>query len=362
MNKLGAHPERWEAFCEAIKDSNLKSLDLNFNGLGGLDTKRWQAFCQAIKDSKLHSLRLNHNGLYTLNPEQWKAFCQAIKSSKLQSLELMDNQQDKWNPERWLDLFNAIEDNFSLQLEISSSSYILTQEIQSFITRNTKIKSASQLAEKALENAIPSYDTIIAFKELASAIDLLEGKETQNANTARESLIELQGKLLSQIFQHEYVNSLALNEEPTQVEKRSAFFEAMLNLLDDEKHFFKLDSDSQTLFDRILLQAAGMYVPMGDALTDEQRVTLLQYVVLTHIERIQELKATSTSTSSSTPIFFASQSLPRIETLQHLKIDDAWQELTKDKSSLSDKLKDIIAAISTNALKINEPKSTAPKK
>jgi hypothetical protein len=350
-------PEQWQVLCQAIRDSKLHYLSISSINLETLDTERWQALFSAIKVSQLKTLDLSHNALEKLKPAQWQAFCQDIKNSQLNSLILYyDNSLGNLNPGQLKEFINAIDDNFKLILTINEFQ-TKSQEIIKIKNRNSTLNKATQLAEKALANNIPNDDTIKAFNELTSAIDLLEGKVTQNANAARDSLVGLQGKLLLQLFQHEYNTSLTVQENPTREEKRSVFFGAMLHLLDDEKHFFKLDPQSQKLFDRILVEVAGIYVPNENYLTDKQRLILLQYAILTHLKKIGEL----TPISTSSPGLFSSLSLPEIKSLEYLNINDAWQGLAQDQFSLPDELKDIIAATSALALKINELKSETPK-
>jgi hypothetical protein len=353
-NELGTlSPEKWEAFCHAIMDSELHSLDLSDNDLEKLKAEQWKILGQAINVSKLHSLDLSWNELGTMDAEPWQAFCQMINASKLKSLKYYGELELGLNAEQWHDFFNAIEDNFNLHLEISSEH--ITQEIGGYITRNAKIKSACQRAERALKKTVSDVETLSVISDLSSAISLLEGKFTKNAIDTRESLLALQAKLMSHIFEYQYVSSLA--DDPALAEKRHAFVDALSFCLNAENHFVKFDDQNQKVFDKILMAAAGIEGSFLEEITKEQRASLLKYVILSYIRKsIGETKAI---TSASSPIFSRSKKLPKIKSLQDLdqhrqEINDTWQEAIQRSSSLPDKIQNIASAIATLVLKETE--------
>ena len=53
-----------------------------------MDAARFQAFCNAIQNSQIQSLYLGRNNLCRMNTEKWQALGEALQNSQIQSLDL----------------------------------------------------------------------------------------------------------------------------------------------------------------------------------------------------------------------------------------------------------------------------------
>jgi hypothetical protein len=228
--------------------------------------------------------------------------------------------------------------------------------MHSYTTRYAQINYATRIAGEALKNTVPDDMTFSAANALTTAISLLENKFSKNATNARESLLSLQAKLASHIFEYQYVSSLA--DDPTLAEKRNAFVDALSYCLNSENHFVKFDDQNQKVFDKIVMAVAGIEGSFLEEITKEQRASLLKYVILSYIRKsIGETKAIA---SASSPIFSRSKKLPKINSLLDLdqhrqEIIDAWQLIVQQPSALPGKIRNIVIAITALMLKENEP-------
>jgi hypothetical protein len=114
---------RWKIFFDALKNSNIESLDLSYNDLNLSTSFGWQEFCSGLKESKIKSLDLSANHFYKLTPTQWNELFSSLKDSTIKSLNLSDSRfNSKMEIEQWQAFCNGLKDSTIESLDLSINS------------------------------------------------------------------------------------------------------------------------------------------------------------------------------------------------------------------------------------------------
>jgi hypothetical protein len=335
LGKLDA--AQWQAFYSGLQASKITSLNLGSNALGKLNAGQWQAFCSSLQASKITSLDLSGNDLDELDADQWQTFCSALQTSKITSLRLNLNSLGKLHAARWQTLVTAMNDNF--HLEIVGLPDNAPPELKVLCERNRLIRKAIKTADQLINQKPKSNEKDFlsqldkTMSELFQGLFLIRDKKTSNAKERRSQIQEHLDELLwkkgtwlnNQLLttQDKPINELAIKNQVRDTwmaispqskhyeqthndlfqlaysdvlsdsNAHSAFMDALPFLLNNDRTLIKLNDHNQKVFDAYLFTAAGgIEGGLEKKYTPEERVALLQYVVLLNIKEIFQKNAT----------------------------------------------------------------------
>lgn len=372
-NNLGQmNPIRWEAFCKALQASKITTLNLGLNNLEQLNEAQWQIFGKTLKASKITSLNLKlqlfMDEPLQINDASWQALCDAIRGSNIRFLDLglafNDLDSDK------IQSLVALLNETYLILEKGAISPELPAELQEVNDRNRFLQQTTETAavllnskSKQNEKHYPAQiDKILA--DLDKNLLMLRGKDTPRSNAVlaelRNYLEDLQYKKASWCRDQAFFtidNSdmaltlldqardawMSISPESKHFEEarhqlfqlvyhnvfpdtnaHEAFKEALPYLVNENNQLIDLSKENQKVFDHYLFAAAGGKGGLEKEFTPEQRLTLLQYILLSKIKQLCEKKE---GPAENTPFFKTQRHAGLRELLNDLSLD------TKDLNS-----------------------------
>ncbi len=148
--------KQWEALGSALSKSLVTSLDLRRNKLHHFTEKQWEALGSALSKSLVTSLGLSWNNLQQFTEKQWEALGRALSKSLVTSLNLSSNYLTFFTEKQWEALGRALSKSLVTSLDLSENAlYQLTEkhwDVLSRVFSKTKINAVIDLSKNGFDN------------------------------------------------------------------------------------------------------------------------------------------------------------------------------------------------------------------